>query len=69
MAAVLFASAYFIVPAIGRSIDRSANADSINCGLQYNSKSGDLGVGFTAKNTDNVKDHSTAGTVNGHDGN
>ena len=66
IAAVLFSAAVCIVPAIGRAIDRSSDANEINCGAQYNTESAGLRIGFTATNTANAKGHPAAGTVDDH---
>ena len=66
-AAVLIAIAVYIVPAIGRSIDRQAPADEISCGAQYKKETGDFSLGFVARHAANVKDHPSAATEDGHD--
>ena len=67
IAALLFTIACYVVPSIGRLIDRSRDADEIYCGVQYDVDSHTVNIGFTAKNTGNEKDHPTAATADGHE--
>ena len=66
-AMVLMAAAYFVVPAIGRSIDQANPANEIGCGAQLEWESGKFTLGYTAKNATNAKDHPSAATEDGHD--
>lgn len=65
-AVVLMAAAYYVVPAIGRSIDRAAPANEIGCGAQLEWGSGKFLLGFSAKDATNVKDHPSVAAEDGH---
>ena len=54
-----------VIPAIGMSIDRVSNQNTVNCGVQYHAKSDDLGVGFTTIHLTNAKDYPAEATADG----
>ena len=65
IAVAIIITSICVIPAIGRSIDRVSDPNTVNCGVQYNTKSGDLGVGFTTIHRTNAKDHPAAATADG----